>query len=510
MIAGKETMSSDADERVSEIRRDLNGLETSAQKIAYLQTLSEQEKTHFVLFTLSSLLLEEGKSDEAETALREDLAREGGLFDQYESYSLLMGIVIDKKREVLDKEIDGYSSLFDKMREAAQLELDDIEKELQRTGRRGEPEGAVGGAARESLLEKKKRMEAFFGDVYQFERLLGDYYYERGNVGRALVYYGRFYAELDKPVESFVPESMRRYIDVLIKKGDTSEALVFMGYLVNLRPYMLDDLVKFSDLYYMIGDRVSALLLQMFVMTLSEGYSREFYEKSRGMLGLLHAEMKGARGSEGIGRLTEIFLTGDNLRSTPVVIDELEREGVKNFFFFYLRGVAGFIMGDYVTSLKNLLEFNEFYPYLADSYYYALVCMYNLDLKKNSREIVSYAEKAIELKPSSRVAKMTKKYLGILLGLDEEESVKLLISSEIAAIMNEFLYHGAPVESLSPLVDSLTVERNPYQVALIQVMSKVNVRKDEYTRYLVQSAENLNDNGKRNAERILSALHGPP
>jgi hypothetical protein len=228
------------------------------------------------------------------------------------------------------------------------------------------------------------------------------------------------------------------------------------------------------------------------------------------MLGLLLAEMKGARGSEGIGRLTEIFLTGDNLRSTPVVIDELEREGVKNFFFFYLRGVAGFIMGDYVTSLKNLLEFNEFYPYLADSYYYALVCMYNLDLKKNSREIVSYAEKAIELKPSSRVAKMTKKYLGILLGLDEEESVKLLISSEIAAIMNEFLYHGAPVESLSPLVDSLTVERNPYQVALIQVMSKVNVRKDEYTRYLVQSAENLNDNGKRNAERILSALHGPP
>ncbi len=490
-------MSGDADERVSEIRRDLSGLAQNPRKIAYLETLSKQEKTHFVLYTLSSLLLEEGKSDEAETALREDLALSGDLFDQYESYSLLMGIMIDKKREVRDKEIDGYSSLFDKMREEARLEMEAVEKELQRE-------------VQEPFLEKKKRMEAFFGDVYQFERLLGDYYYGRGNVQRALLYYGRFYADLDKPVESFVPESMRRYVDVLIKKGDTGEALVFMGYLVNLRPYMLDDLVKFSDLYYMIGDRVSALLLQMFIMTLAEGYSREFYEKSRGMLGLLLAEMKGARGSERIGRLAEIFLTGADVRDTPLVIDELESEGVRNFYFFYLRGVAGFIMGDYVTSLKNLLEFNEFYPYLADSYYYALVCMYNLDLKKNSREIVSYAEKAIELKPGSRIAKMTKKYLGILLGLDEEESHKLLISSEIAAIMNDFVYGSAPVESLSPLVDSLTVERNPYQVALIQVMSKVNVRKEEYTRYLAGSAENLNDNGRRNTDRILSALGGSP
>jgi hypothetical protein len=220
--------------------------------------------------------------------------------------------------------------------------------------------------------------------------------------------------------------------------------------------------------------------------------------------------MKGARESEKIGQLTEIFLTGDNIRNTPLVIDGLEREGVKNFFFFYLRGIAGFIMGDYVTSLKNLLEFNEFYPYLADSYYYALVCMYNLDLRKNSREIVSFAEKAIELKPGSRVAKMTKKYLGILLGLDEEESVKLLISSEIAAVMNDFLNKDAPIESLSPLIDSLTIERNPYQVALIQLMSKVNVRRDEYTRYLKKSAENLNENGRKNAGQILSALGGSP
>jgi tetratricopeptide (TPR) repeat protein len=516
-------MSSDEAERVSEIRRGLNDLEASREKIAYLETLAEREKSHFVLYTLSSLLLEEGKSDEAEAALREDLQLNKNLFDQYESFSLLMGIMIDKKRELRDKEIDGYASLFDRMREEAHLELEDIDRELKKTSRRAAPEGengsaesegaagnAAGVAEGEPLLEKKKRMEALFGDSYQFERMLGDYYYDRGNVERSLRYYARFYADLDKPIESFAPESMRRYVDVLIKKGNTSEALVFMGYLVNLRPYMLDDLVKFSDLYYMIGDRVSALLLQMFVMTLAEGYSREYYEKSRGMMGLLLAEMKGARESEKIGQLTEIFLTGDNIRNTPLVIDGLEREGVKNFFFFYLRGIAGFIMGDYVTSLKNLLEFNEFYPYLADSYYYALVCMYNLDLRKNSREIVSFAEKAIELKPGSRVAKMTKKYLGILLGLDEEESVKLLISSEIAAVMNDFLNKDAPIESLSPLIDSLTIERNPYQVALIQLMSKVNVRRDEYTRYLKKSAENLNENGRKNAGQILSALGGSP
>jgi tetratricopeptide (TPR) repeat protein len=303
---------------------------------------------------------------------------------------------------------------------------------------------------------------------------------------------------------------MRRYVDVLMKKGNTSEALVFMGYLVNLRPYMLDDLLKFSDLYYMIGDRVSALLLQMFVMSLSEGYSREYHEKSRGMMGLLLAEMKGSRGNEGVERLAGIFLSGENIRDLPAVIDGLERAGVKNFFFFYLRGVAGFIMGDYVTALKNLLRFNEFYPYHADSYYYALVCMYNLDLKKNSREIVSFAEKAIELKPGSKVAKATKKYLGVLLGLDERESAKLLMSSEIASVLNDFLNRGAPVQSLSPLLDSLTVERNPYQVALIQLMSKVNVRKDEYVRYLRASAEGLNEDGKRNVGLVLSALGTPP
>jgi hypothetical protein len=509
-----------AEERIAEIRRDLGGLATNPEKIAYLEALAEKEKPHFVLYTLSSLHLEEGNGDEAEAALREDLGQNKDLFDQYESYSLLMGITIDKKREVPDREIDGYASRFDRMREEAHLELQDIDRELKKAGRRGAPEGAASagngsesserGARETELLEKKKRMEAFFGDAYQFERLLGDYYWGRGNAERSLLFYGRFYTDLDKPVESFVPESMRRYVDVLIKKGNTSEALVFMGYLVNLRPYMLDDLVKFSDLYYMTGDRVSALLLQMFVMTLAEGYSREYYEKSRGMMGLLLTEMKGARGNEGIRNLTEIFLTGENIRNTPLVIDGLEREGVRNFFFFYLRGVAGFIMGDYVTSLKNLLEFNEFYPYLADSYHYALVCMYNLDLKKNSKEIVSFAEKAIELKPGSRIAKVTKKYLGILLGLDEEESAKLLISSEIAAAMNDFLYRGAPVESLSPLVDSLTVERNPYQVALIQLMSKVNVRKDEYARYLKKSAENLNENGRKNAGQILSALGGSP
>jgi tetratricopeptide (TPR) repeat protein len=508
-FAGKDDMNG-VEERIAEIRRDLDGFGTNSERIAHLEGLAEKEKLHFVLYTLSSLSLQEGMGERAEAALREDLARNDDLFDQYESYSLLMGIVIDRKGEIPDREIDGYVRRFDEMKEEACFEREDIERELQKTGGGGAA-GAAGFDTRAaSLEEKKKRMDAYLGDVYQFERLLGDYYWGRGNVERAHRYYGQFYADLDKPVESFVPESMRRYIDVLMKKGNTSEALVFMGYLVNLRPYMLDDLLKFSDLYYMIGDRVSALLLQMFVVSLSDGYSSEYHERSRGMMGLLLAEMKGSRGNEGVERLAGIFLSGENIRDLPAVIDGLERGGVKNFFFFYLRGVAGFIMGDYVTSLKNLLGFNEFYPYLADSYYYALVCMYNLDLKKNSREIVSFAEKAIELKPGSRVAKATKKYLGVLLGLDENESAKLLMSSEIAAVLNDFLNRGAPVQSLRPLLDSLTVERNPYQVALVQLMSKVNVRKDEYARYLSASAEGLNEDGKRNVGLILSALGTPP
>jgi hypothetical protein len=41
-------------------------------------------------------------------------------------------------------------------------------------------------------------------------------------------------------------------------------------------------------------------------------------------------------------------------------------------------------------------------------------------------------------------------------------------------------------------------------------MSKVNARTGEYMRYLTASSENLNDNGRRNAARILSALGGSP
>jgi hypothetical protein len=36
------------------------------------------------------------------------------------------------------------------------------------------------------------------------------------------------------------------------------------------------------------------------------------------------------------------------------------------------------------------------------------------------------------------------------------------------------------------------------------------VRRDEYTRYLKKSAENLNENGRKNAGQILSALGGSP
>lgn len=491
-----------------EIRRKLKGLATNDEKIRCLEGIAREGRTHVVLYTLASFLLEEDEVAEAADLLREDLERGGDLFEQYESYSLLFGISMDRGRELIEKEVSGWTVSFDKMREEAHLELQDLEAEIEAIIPKQEPEEAPvpPGGETKRLLERKRKLEDFFKDGYQFERMLGDYYHGKGDLERAFLFYGRFYSDMDRPVEFFSPESMRNYVDLLLKRKQTKDALVFMGYLVNLRPYMLDDLVKFSDHYYMLGDSVSALLLQMFITTLSEGYSREYYEKSRGMIGILLAEMRKAPGSGGVEDLADAVFTGENIKEIPRIIKNLEKKGTRNFFFFYLRGLAGFVTSDYVEALKNLTAFNEFYPHLAESYYYALVCMYNLDLKKHSKTIVDFAEKAIGLKPGSAIAKMTKKYLGIMLGLDEEDAGKLLISSEIAAILNEFLTKGAPVGTLQPLVDSLTIERTPYQVALIQLLSKVSARKDEFCEFLRECRKSLNQTGERNVGLVLQAL----
>jgi hypothetical protein len=56
---------------------------------------------------------------------------------------------------------------------------------------------------------------------------------------------------------------------------------------------------------------------------------------------------------------------------------------------------------------------------------------------------------------------MTKMYLGNLLGLGENESSKLLISSEIGSILNNFLFHGAPVKTIDKLLGFINYHKKP-------------------------------------------------
>jgi hypothetical protein len=136
--------------------------------------------------------------------------------------------------------------------------------------------------------------------------------------------------------------------------------------------------------------------------------------------------------------------------------------------------------------------------------------MYSLDAVKHSKEIVAAAEKAIELKPDSEVAKITKRYLGTMVGLNEDESQKLLTSYEIGSILNNYLFHDGSVHSLDKLLTSLTVRKNPYQMALVELMSKVSRRKKEFAAYLKNMYDLFNKKGKENIKIILAGMDESP
>jgi len=76
-------------------------------------------------------------------------------------------------------------------------------------------------------------------------------------------------------------------------------------------------------------------------------------------------------------------------------------------------------------------------------------------------------------------------------------------------ILDNFLAHNAPVSSLDPLLASLTLPRNPYQVALIKLMSKIDQRKEELVHYLKHVYDLFNENGRNNIKAILTALVEP-
>ena len=174
-----------------------------------------------------------------------------------------------------------------------------------------------------------------------------------------------------------------------------------------------------------------------------------------------------------------------------------------------LSGISLFEEHNYPAALNRLLDFCGVYPYLADAYHYALVSMYNFDEAAYHDQIIAFSEKTIELKSGSPVAKNTKRYLGKLIGLEEDECERLLIPSEIGTILNDFLFHGAKVSTLDPLIASLTISKNPYQDALMGLLSKVKRRKEEFLSYLKHVYDLMNEKGQENIGLLLSTCCEP-
>ena len=108
---------------VQDARAELKNLLTAGAQIEYPEKIHEKDDSHFVLFTLASLYLELGRPGVAEPVLLEDLGNKQDLYEMYESYTLLMGIYIDLKRKIPEKEINKYVRLFQRMKKSPYREM---------------------------------------------------------------------------------------------------------------------------------------------------------------------------------------------------------------------------------------------------------------------------------------------------------------------------------------------------------------------------------------------------
>jgi len=487
---------------------------TPREKILYLEALYREDENHCLAYELAHLYLQVGALDRAEEVLRDDLERRLDPFDAYESYSLLTGLFLDQRREIPEDMISQFDRLFRKMKKKAPSALERLESEERSYLKSSEaPTGknyTASGSTGEQIAMLMHRVEGYSRDQLQYERMIGDYYYMRNDYERALLYYDRFYQDLDKPLGSFNPRSMRNYVASLLKQNRVGDAVYFLGFLVNLKPYMFSDLFWLADVYYQLGDRTSALLLMMFANTLADGYSKPFYDESRAIMLRLIGEIEEESDETGIeGKavsLARVYLSGSNLSSFPILIDGMRREGVHNFFFKYLEGLSCFIRGDYRIALDSFREFQALYPYLAETHYYMMQSMYMVDPKTYGEDILEHAEQAITLKPDSLVARFSRQQLGEMLGLSKKDGEKLLVPYEIEKVLNDFITLGTGVKGLERLLPSLTIPENSYQIAQVQLMSRVGVRREEYISFLKQSYSSMNGHGKKNIEEILYAL----
>ncbi len=459
------------------IKKHIEKIPTSGQKIHYLEQLYETHRDHCILFYLARLYLDSGEPEKSEALLREDLKNCSCPEHGYESYSLLTGLYMDQNRDIPEKEIERFSKLFLKLKKNSEQDTN-----------------SQNGTSRVSYGK----------DPFQFERMIGDYYYDRNNYEKALEYYERFYADMDKPPAIFSPSSMRNYIGVLLRIHKIDEALYFLGYVINLKPYMLDDIHLMADLYSKKGDLVNAMLVLLFAYILSEGCRVTERKRCRIRIEKIITRIKELQNSGLIEKLTAILLAGGPFKKIRPLVEELKTQGVRHFFFSYLEGISFFEKREYSAALTSLLDFCGIYPFLADAYHYALVSMNNLDEAEYHDKIIAFSERTIELKPGTPVARRTKNYLGKAIGLEEDECEKLLIPSEIGIILNDFLFHGAKVSTLDPLIASLTISKNPYQDALMGLLFKVKRRKEEFYSYLRHVYDLMNEKGRENISRLLS------
>ncbi|MGQ9615557.1 MAG: tetratricopeptide repeat protein [Spirochaetota bacterium] len=483
---------------------------TLQEKLLYLETLYREDEDHYLAYELAHLYLQVGARSKAEEVLRDDLDRRLNPFDAYESYSLLVGLYIDRRSEIPEDMIRRFDDLFLKMKKKAPSTLAklDSEERFYHESR----EGLVGKDHRtyEELLMLRRRVEGYTRDLLQYERMIGDYYYMHNDYERALHYYDHFYQDLDKPPGTFNPRSMRNYVTSLLKQNRLGDAIYFLGLLVNLKPYMFSDLFWLATLYYQLGDCTSALIVMMFTNTLADGYSKTFYEESHAMILRLIEEMEEepfSGNSEGKAvSLARAYLSGSNLSSFHILIDGMRSEGVHNFFFQYLEGVSYFIKGDYRFALDRFREFQAFYPYLAETHYYEMQCMYMIDPKVYGEDILERAEQTIKLKPDSLIARFSKQQLGVMLGLGKKDGEKLLVPYEIEKVLNDFITLGSEVKELEKLLPPLTIPENSYQIAQVQLMSRVSHRREEYISFLKDRYSSLNGHGKKKIAEVLYAL----
>ena len=201
-----------------------------------------------------------------------------------------------------------------------------VHKKIEKQTSEKRHEGALGRSNKKRMSEQNKKIKTYARDPFQFERMIGDYYYERKNFSSAFDFYDSFYQDMDKPEDLFTPQSMRNYIDILLHKNKLNHALHYMGYIINLKPYMIEDIVQLSELYSKKGDSISALLSLLFTYTLTKDYNTEVVKESRDRIDKLYNEVKQLPNTENIRKLIDIYLKEKELSKIVYFIDGLKKD----------------------------------------------------------------------------------------------------------------------------------------------------------------------------------------